>query len=384
MLLNSDSPAAIAKSIGIGVMGFADAFVNLQPNYLILLGDRFEVFAAASAAHTMGIPIVHLHGGEVTEGSIDDGYRHGITKLSSLHFTATTEYRNRVIQMGQWPKSVHVVGALGLDAIKNVMPVSQPALEDFLGISLSGDSLLVTLHPETHGAEPAEDQVTGMLDALARVDASLIFTMPNADSGGRKIWSFIESFVAENRSRACLHRSLGQDRYLSLLSRVSAVVGNSSSGIIEAPSFGIGTVNIGGRQAGRDLRAARHPAGARQHAHAAPADRTGPGPRAGAHRAQDPGRGGAADRARERGGAGRRAAGSRERDRGGVRGEPAGGAGRRQTRASLRRASRHGRLHAERAGRERGAPANPILLRSSPQPPAGSASSARIFASVFA
>ncbi|MDB2434604.1 UDP-N-acetylglucosamine 2-epimerase [Luminiphilus sp.] len=251
MLLNSDSPAAIAKSIGIGVMGFADAFVNLQPNYLILLGDRFEVFAAASAAHTMGIPIVHLHGGEVTEGSIDDGYRHGITKLSSLHFTATTEYRNRVIQMGQWPKSVHVVGALGLDAIKNVMPVSQPALEDFLGISLSGDSLLVTLHPETHGAEPAEDQVTGMLDALARVDASLIFTMPNADSGGRKIWSFIESFVAENRSRACLHRSLGQDRYLSLLSRVSAVVGNSSSGIIEAPSFGIGTVNIGGRQAGR-------------------------------------------------------------------------------------------------------------------------------------
>ena len=251
MLLNSDSPAAIAKSIGIGVMGFADAFVNLQPNYLILLGDRFEVFAAASAAHTMGIPIVHLHGGEVTEGSIDDGYRHGITKLSSLHFTATTEYRNRVIQMGQWPKSVHVVGALGLDAIKNVMPVSQPALEDFLGISLSGDSLLVTLHPETHGAEPAEDQVTGMLDALARVDASLIFTMPNADSGGRKIWSFIESFVAENRSRACLHRSLGQDRYISLLSRVSAVVGNSSSGIIEAPSFGIGTVNIGRRQAGR-------------------------------------------------------------------------------------------------------------------------------------
>lgn len=251
MLLNSDSPAAIAKSIGIGVMGFADAFVNLQPNYLILLGDRFEVFAAASAAHTMGIPIVHLHGGEVTEGSIDDGYRHGITKLSSLHFTATTEYRNRVIQMGQWPKSVHVVGALGLDAIKNVMPVSQPALEDFLGISLSGDSLLVTLHPETHRAEPAEDQVTGMLDALARVDASLIFTMPNADSGGRKIWSFIESFVAENRSRACLHRSLGQDRYLSLLSRVSAVVGNSSSGIIEAPSFGIGTVNIGKRQAGR-------------------------------------------------------------------------------------------------------------------------------------
>ena len=251
MLLNSDSPAAIAKSIGIGVMGFADAFVNLQPNYLILLGDRFEIFAAASAAHTMGIPIVHLHGGEVTEGSIDDGYRHGITKLSSLHFTATTEYRKRVIQMGQRPKSVHVVGALGLDAIKNVMPVSLPALEDFLGIPLSGDSLLVTFHPETHGAEPAEDQVIGMFDALARVDASLIFTMPNADSGGRKIWSFIESFVAENRSRACLHRSLGQDRYISLLSRVSAVVGNSSSGIIEAPSFGIGTVNIGRRQAGR-------------------------------------------------------------------------------------------------------------------------------------
>ena len=251
MLLNSDSPAAIAKSIGIGVMGFADAFVNLQPNYLILLGDRFEIFAAASAAYTMGIPVVHLHGGETTEGSLDEGYRHAITKLSSLHLTATTEYQKRVIQMGHSPESVHVVGAMGLDAIENMKPISTPSLEDFLGISLSGDSLLVTFHPETHEADPAEYQIAGMLDALARVDASLIFTMPNADSGGRKIWSFIESFVAKNRSRACLHRSLGQERYISLLSRVSAVVGNSSSGIIEAPSFGIGTVNIGRRQAGR-------------------------------------------------------------------------------------------------------------------------------------
>ena len=251
MLLNSDSPAAIAKSIGIGVMGFADAFVNLQPNYLILLGDRFEIFAAASAAYTMGIPVVHLHGGETTEGSLDEGYRHAITKLSSLHLTATTEYQKRVIQMGHSPESVHVVGAMGLDAIENMKPISTPSLEDFLGISLSGDSLLVTFHPETHEADPAECQIAGMLDALARVDASLIFTMPNADSGGRKIWSFIESFVAKNRSRACLHRSLGQERYISLLSRVSAVVGNSSSGIIEAPSFGIGTVNIGRRQAGR-------------------------------------------------------------------------------------------------------------------------------------
>jgi GDP/UDP-N,N'-diacetylbacillosamine 2-epimerase (hydrolysing) len=251
MLLNSDSPAAIAKSIGIGVMGFADAFVNLQPNYLILLGDRFEIFAAASAAYTMGIPVVHLHGGETTEGSLDEGYRHAITKLSSLHLTATTEYQKRVIQMGHSPESVHVVGAMGLDAIENMKLISTPSLEDFLGISLSGDSLLVTFHPETHEADPAECQIAGMLDALARVDASLIFTMPNADSGGRKIWSFIESFVAKNRSRACLHRSLGQERYISLLSRVSAVVGNSSSGIIEAPSFGIGTVNIGRRQAGR-------------------------------------------------------------------------------------------------------------------------------------
>ena len=251
MLLNSDSPVAIAKSIGIGVMGFADAFVNLQPNYLILLGDRFEIFAAASAAYTMGIPVVHLHGGETTEGSLDEGYRHAITKLSSLHLTATTEYQKRVIQMGHSPESVHVVGAMGLDAIENMKPISTPSLEDFLGISLSGDSLLVTFHPETHEADPAECQIAGMLDALARVDASLIFTMPNADSGGRKIWSFIESFVAKNRSRACLHRSLGQERYISLLSRVSAVVGNSSSGIIEAPSFGIGTVNIGRRQAGR-------------------------------------------------------------------------------------------------------------------------------------
>jgi GDP/UDP-N,N'-diacetylbacillosamine 2-epimerase (hydrolysing) len=251
MLLNSDSPAAIAKSIGIGVMGFADAFVNLQPNYVVLLGDRFEIFAAASAAYTIGIPIVHLHGGEATEGSLDEGYRHGITKLSSLHLTSTIEYRKRVIQMGHRPESVHVVGALGLDAAENVNPVCLRTMEDFLGIPLCGDSLLVTFHPETHKAEPVEDQIAGMLDALARVEASIIFTMPNADAGGRKIWGLIESFVAKNSSRACLHRSLGQDRYLSLLCRVSAVVGNSSSGIIEAPTFGIGTVNIGRRQAGR-------------------------------------------------------------------------------------------------------------------------------------
>lgn len=251
MLLDSDSPAATAKSIGIGVMGFADAFLNLQPNYVVLLGDRFEVFAAATAAYTMGIPIVHLHGGEATEGSLDEGYRHGITKLSSLHLTSTFEYRKRVIQMGHRPESVHVVGALGLDALENIQPLSLRTLEDFLGISLSGDSLLVTFHPETHEAEPVEDQIAGMLDALTRVEASIIFTMPNADAGGRKIWSLIESFVAENSPRACLHRSLGQDRYLSLLCRVSAVVGNSSSGIIEVPSFGIGTVNIGRRQAGR-------------------------------------------------------------------------------------------------------------------------------------
>jgi UDP-hydrolysing UDP-N-acetyl-D-glucosamine 2-epimerase len=144
-----------------------------------------------------------------------------------------------------------VVGALGLDAVKHVKPVSLRAMEDFLGMSLSGDSLLVTFHPETYEAEPVEDQIAGMLDALARVEASIIFTMPNADAGGRKIWGLIESFVAKNSSRACLHRSLGQDRYLSLLCRVSAVVGNSSSGIIEAPTFGIGTVNIGRRQAGR-------------------------------------------------------------------------------------------------------------------------------------
>lgn len=251
MLLNSDSPAAIAKSIGIGVMGFSDAFVNLQPDYVILLGDRFEVFAAASAAYTMGIPIVHLHGGEATEGSLDEGYRHAITKLSSLHLTATNEYRKRVIQMGHSPDSVHAVGAMGLDAIENVKPTSITSLEDYLGISLSGEVLLVTFHPETHEADPAECQIAGMLDAMARIEAKIVFTMPNADSGGRKIWTLIESFVVENKSRACFHRSLGQDRYLSLLSRVSAVVGNSSSGIIEAPSFGIGTVNIGRRQAGR-------------------------------------------------------------------------------------------------------------------------------------
>lgn len=252
MLLSSDSPVAISKSMGLGLCGFADAFAHLRPDMVVLLGDRFEIFAAAAAATALRIPIAHLHGGERTEGAIDEAFRHAITKMSHLHFAATEEYRNRVIQLGESPERVFNAGALGIDGIRKIKLLDRKALEKDLGMSLTGRNLMVTFHPATLETGTSESQFEALLDALRGLsDTGLIFTKANADTGGRVINRLIDGFVAGMPGRAVAHVSLGQVRYLSALKSVDAVVGNSSSGLIEAPSFGIATVNIGNRQKGR-------------------------------------------------------------------------------------------------------------------------------------
>lgn len=255
MLLGSDSAVAVTKSIGLGVTGFADAYAHLTPDIVVLLGDRFEVMAAATAALIAGIPIAHLHGGEVTEGAYDDAIRHAITKMAHLHFTAAEPYRARVIQMGEDPARVWCVGGFGLDGVKKLDKMSRAELEESLGIALNKTSLLVTFHPETASEASPAAQMAELLAALEETSAQLVFTLPNADNESRALFAMIEEFVGRDPSRAVAHASLGQRRYLSALAEVNAVVGNSSSGLIEAPAFLKGTVNIGSRQEGR-LRAA--------------------------------------------------------------------------------------------------------------------------------
>lgn len=251
MLLSSDSAVGVTKATGLGMIGFADVFARRRPDVVVLLGDRFEILGAASAALFAGIPIAHLHGGETTEGAFDEAVRHSVTKMAALHFTAAEPYRQRVIQLGEDPQRVFNVGGLGLDAIAELTPMPKAELEADLGLPLDGETLLVTFHPETaSGSEPAA-QMEELLAAFdTRPDTRLVFTLPNADTGGRRLISMVEEYVA-GRANAVAHTSLGQHRYLSALSYVDGVVGNSSSAIAEAPSFRIGTVDIGDRQAGR-------------------------------------------------------------------------------------------------------------------------------------
>lgn len=251
MLLSSDTPVAISKSIGIGVIGFADVFRDLQPDLVVLLGDRFEALAAVSAALVAQIPVAHLHGGELTEGAMDDAIRHAITKMSHVHFVAAEEYRRRVIQLGESPERVHCVGGLGVDAIKHVRLLDKGALEARLGFEFKARNLLVTFHPETLSTCPAADQLAELLAALDGLEETgLIFTYPNADAGGRQLISMLEGFVAWHPD-AKVFTSLGQQGYLSCMALSDGVVGNSSSGLLEAPSFRKGTINIGDRQRGR-------------------------------------------------------------------------------------------------------------------------------------
>ena len=251
MLLSSDSAVGVTKSTGLGMVGFADAFDALKPNIVLLLGDRFELLAAASAALFAVIPIAHIHGGEVTTGAFDDAIRHSITKMAHLHFTSTEQYRNRVIQLGENPVNVFNVGAPGLDHIHRLKLLEREELEKKLGLSLESNSLLITFHPATLEPGTARRDFEVLLRALDQLEnVSLVFTKANADTEGRSINEMIDGYV-ENRINAIAHTSLGQILYLSTMKEVQGVVGNSSSGIIEAPSLKVGTLNIGDRQTGR-------------------------------------------------------------------------------------------------------------------------------------
>ncbi len=252
MLLSADTATAVSKSMGLGLISYAETYERLAPDLIVVLGDRFEIFAATAAAMIAGIPVAHLHGGETTEGAFDEAIRHSITKMSHLHFVAAEDYRRRVIQLGEQPERVFLVGGLGIDAIKRIKLLDRAALEGSLGFKFGPRNLLITFHPVTlEGKNSSGQQMAELLAALESLeDTHLIFTMPNADTGGRELAMMVNDFVASHQN-ACVHTSLGQQRYLSCMKYVDAVVGNSSSGLAEAPSMGIATINIGDRQKGR-------------------------------------------------------------------------------------------------------------------------------------
>ncbi|WP_145169175.1 UDP-N-acetylglucosamine 2-epimerase [Rubripirellula lacrimiformis] len=253
MLVSSDTPTGISKSTALGIIGIADALDQLKPDLLVLLGDRFELLSAAIAGMNAKVPIAHLHGGESSEGAIDECIRHSITKMSHLHFVAAEPYRQRVIQLGESPDRVHLVGGLGVDGIRRSKLLSRDDLQQQLGIELAAHNLIITYHPVTLEHNTASEQFKALLDSLSMLgqDIRLIFTKPNADADGRVICDLIDQYAAAHPSTASAFTSLGQLRYWSALQYVDAVVGNSSSGLLEAPSFGIPTVNIGDRQLGR-------------------------------------------------------------------------------------------------------------------------------------
>lgn len=252
MLLSSDTSVGISKSIGLGLIGFAEAFDRLCPDIVVVLGDRYEIFAAAQAAMIARLPICHIHGGEVTEGAVDEAIRHAITKMAHLHFTSAKIHKERVIQLGEDPSRVFDFGAAALDGVYRLQLLSKVELEESLNFPLGERNLLVTFHPTTLEINASEEQFQQVLIALESFpDTHFLFTMANADMNGRVINDLIQGFVDKKPDRRRLFNSLGHLRYLSLLQFVNGVVGNSSSGLIEAPSFGVGTVNIGDRQKGR-------------------------------------------------------------------------------------------------------------------------------------
>lgn len=252
ILMSSDSKSAVCKSMGLAMIGFGEYFEENNFDLLVVLGDRYEIFAAASAASVIGIPIAHLHGGEITEGAYDEYFRHCITKMSYLHFTSSNEHRNRVIQLGESPDRVFNVGAIGIENIMQMKLLSKKELEDSLDFKLDVPYGLVTYHPVTIGDACCADEIMELLSALEDVQSmKFIITKANADHGGRIINQIIDSFVLNHQERFVAYTSLGQLRYLSAMKYANVVIGNSSSGIIEAPSFNKPVVDIGNRQKGR-------------------------------------------------------------------------------------------------------------------------------------
>lgn len=252
MLLSSDTPVGIAKAVGLGTIGFADALDRLKPDIMVLLGDRFEALSAAQAAMLLRIPIAHLHGGEATEGLIDEAIRHSITKMALLHFTSAEVYRRRVIQLGESPDRVFNFGAIGLDNIRRLSLLSREEFERQIGFKLQQTNFLVTYHPVTLSGRNPVEYVQELLDVFDRFnDAGIIFTQANADTSGRVINKLLQDYVGCHKERMIFVNTLGQLRYLSAIKYMDAVIGNSSSGILEVPSFKVPTVNIGPRQDGR-------------------------------------------------------------------------------------------------------------------------------------
>jgi UDP-hydrolysing UDP-N-acetyl-D-glucosamine 2-epimerase len=252
MLLASDTAVGVTKSLGLATIGFADSLARLQPDLVVLLGDRYELLAAAQAALVARIPVAHLSGGDITEGAIDDAIRHAVTKLSHLHFVTNEDAARRVRQLGEDPSTIIVAGNPGLDDLLRWEPLAREELAEQLGLRLRSTNLLVTYHPATLAEEPAGStfaELTAALDALGE-DIGIILTLPNADPEGHVLTEMIRDF-AEERPHVVAHRSLGQERYWSCLQHADAVVGNSSSGLIEAPAVGTPSVNIGDRQRGR-------------------------------------------------------------------------------------------------------------------------------------
>ena len=250
MLLSSDSPSSIGKSVGLGVIGFTDALKRLSPDIMLVVGDRYEIFAAVTAAMVLNIPIAHISGGEITEGAIDEQIRHAITKMSHIHFTTAEENSIKVKQMGEEAWRVHTVGGLWVDNIKSLKKISRDSMRKKLGIQLNHPTILVTYHSVTLQLEEVDRHIDNLLNALDETEAEIIFTYPNADAGGRVIISKINEFIA-NRPNAKAVKSLGSLLYHNLLSYVDLVVGNSSSGMVETQSFKLPAVNIGDRQKGR-------------------------------------------------------------------------------------------------------------------------------------
>lgn len=250
-LLSSDSPEGVALSMGLGTQGFARAFSRTRPDLLLVLGDRFEMHAAALSALPFKIPVAHIHGGEITRGAIDESLRHSLTKLSHLHFVTTEEYRRRVVQLGEEPWRVTVSGAPSLDNLQAMKRLSAEEFRDRFGVHLEPGTLLVTFHPVTLEYEQVGEQVENLLEALRQSGRPLLFTSANADTHGREINRRIGAFVAEHPARAQVADNLGTQGYFSAMSQAAAMVGNSSSGIIEAASFQLPVVNIGIRQQGR-------------------------------------------------------------------------------------------------------------------------------------
>lgn len=252
ILLSSDTPVGLSKTMGLAMISFSESLERLKPDMIVVLGDRYEMLPVVSCACIANIPVAHLHGGEKTEGAIDDSIRHAMTKMSYLHFTSTDEYRNRVIQLGEHPDRVFKVGALGIENIKNMKLLSKIKLEESIEFSLGDKFILCTFHPVTLEKNTAGTQFQNLLNAFDKYpEYKVIFTKANSDTNGRIINQMIDEVVAKNKNRYVAFTSMGILRYLSAMKYCKAVVGNSSSGLIEAPSFNVPTVNIGDRQKGR-------------------------------------------------------------------------------------------------------------------------------------